>query len=94
MPLYQINQSCYPDAIEQDWQASLTSGDSLILIEAGVLRTIGSTAPLEALTARGVTLLIREADVKAYGISPKIGQCITDQEWLNETVSHEKIISW
>lgn len=94
MSLFQINQSHYPEAIEKDWQVSLRSGDSVLLIEAGVLRTTGNIATLETLSARGIKLLVRDTDAKAYGITPKIGQCITDQEWLGETALHDKIISW
>lgn len=94
MSLYQINQSHYPETVEHDWQNSLKDGDSVLLIEAGVLRTAKHDIALEALNAKNIRILLRDSDVKAYGIQPQLGECITDEQWLHETTLHERIISW
>lgn len=94
MALYQINQSIYPAAVEQDWQGSLQAGDAVLLIEAGVLRVSQHAPDLARLQERNIQIFLRESDVLAYGISPTIGHLISDDEWVTQTTIHDTIISW
>ncbi|WCN14059.1 hypothetical protein GV054_14195 [Marinomonas mediterranea] len=105
MTLHQINKAQYPASIERDWQLSLQNGDSILLFESGVLRTLKSTPILSAQTAdqlkeqstkQSITLFVREIDVKAHGlkVDESIYQIIDDNQWLELTAECDRIISW
>lgn len=94
MKLYQINQSQYPQSVEQDWINSLKEGDAVLLFEAGVLRVVSQPAQLTDLIENKVAVYFRQQDLDAYGLKPSIGSSISDIEWVALTQQYSKIVSW
>ncbi|MCV2401298.1 hypothetical protein OFY17_00250 [Marinomonas sp. C2222] len=95
MTLHQINRLAYPLSTETTWQDCLQIGDQILLIEEGILRTQQNKVELEALLAsKQVTLYYLQADADAYGIIPSIGEALSEEQWVDTTLSAEKNISW
>lgn len=95
MTLHQINQLSYPLSTETTWQDCLQTGDQILLIEEGILRTQQNKVELETLLAnKQVSLYYLQADANAYGINPAIGEALSEEQWVNITFSAEKNISW
>ena len=95
MRLHQINQLTYPEPLESTWQNSLQTNDQVLLIESGILRTVQNAATLQiAIETKNTQLYYLQSDAVAYGISPKIGIGLSDQEWVDLTFASEANISW
>lgn len=95
MRLHQINQLTYPEPLESTWQNSLQTGDQVLLIESGILRTLQQTDTLRALMAlKNSQLFYLQSDAAAYGITPTIGSGLSDEDWVTLTFSAEANISW
>ncbi|MCW8356819.1 MULTISPECIES: DsrH/TusB family sulfur metabolism protein [Marinomonas] len=95
MRLHQINQLDYPATLEATWQNSVQAGDQILLIEEGFLRTIQQTSLIQTLiNAKQAELYYLKSDAAAYGLSPKLGIALSDEEWVELTFSAESNISW
>ncbi|SBS26747.1 Protein TusB [Marinomonas aquimarina] len=94
MKLYQINQSQYPSSVEEDWLGSLTAGDAVLLLEAGVMRALSQPTTLAALQDQQIKVCFRQTDLDAYGIQANIGVAISDLKWVELTQQYSKIVSW
>lgn len=94
MKLYQINQSQYPNSVEQDWQASLKQGDAVLFLETGVMRALLQPDTLTGLQDKQIKVFVRQADLSAYGIESNIGEAISDLQWVELTQQYSKIVSW
>ncbi|TDO98910.1 DsrH/TusB family sulfur metabolism protein [Marinomonas balearica] len=97
MTLHQINRPHYTSPVERDWLLSLQDGDSVLLFESGVLRSLKANPTMTGLSIdKSVTLYVRSCDVKAHGLSvdESVYTIIDDNQWLELTASCERIISW
>lgn len=95
MRLHQINKLDYPAALETTWQSSLQAGDQILLIEDGFLKSIQYVNAMQTLTKeKKVALYYLQSDATAYGLSPKVGIALTDEEWVELTFAAEANISW
>ncbi|RBP83581.1 hypothetical protein EBI01_07560 [Marinomonas rhizomae] len=95
MQLHQINQLDYPATLEATWQNSLQTGDQILLIEDGFLRTIHQANAMQTLMKeKQVEFYYLQSDATAYGLSPKLGIPLSDEEWVDLTFSAETNISW
>ncbi|MBJ7536662.1 DsrH/TusB family sulfur metabolism protein [Marinomonas transparens] len=94
MQLHQINQLAYSSDLESLWQDSLQAGDSLLLIEDGILRTNNINDLRTLIESKKVSLYYLQSDADAYGLSPTIGTALSDSEWVDITLSAQSNISW
>lgn len=95
MRLHQINQLTYPLVLEATWQNSLQSGDRILLIEEGFLRTTHHSDALEKLIdEKQIELYYLQSDAMAYGLLPTLGSALSDEEWVDITFSADANISW
>jgi len=95
MRIHQINQLDYPATLEVMWQNSLQTGDQILLIEEGILRTMHHTEALKKLIEeKQVTCYYLQSDAMAYGLPHTIGTALSDEEWVNITFSADANISW
>ncbi|UTV98500.1 hypothetical protein KDW99_14725 [Marinomonas rhizomae] len=95
MRLHQINQLDYPAALETTWQNSVQSGDQILLIEEGFLRLIQHTSTLQTLLEKTqAEFYYLQSDATAYGLSPKLGTALSEEEWVELTFNAEANISW
>lgn len=95
MRLHQINQLDYPETIEASWQNSLQSGDQIVLIESGILRLVQHSNMMQTLLDdKNIALYYLQNDATAYGLSPKIGTPLTDEEWVTLTYHANTHLSW
>lgn len=95
MQLHQINKLSYSASVETLWPNALQAGDVILLIEEAILRTQTQAKALTALCQeKDVSLRYLSSDVLAYGIQPTIGHALTDEEWVETTLSAESNISW
>ncbi|MEO9275789.1 DsrH/TusB family sulfur metabolism protein [Marinomonas sp. 5E14-1] len=95
MTLHQINQLSYPTELESIWQNGLKKGDQLLLIEEGILRLSQDHSQLKSLIeTKGIELLYLQSDAVAYGLTPSLGNILSDEEWVQTTFSANAIISW
>lgn len=95
MQLHQINQLSYSTDLEMTWQNSLKEGDQVLLIEEGILRTTQTLEALQQLSqAKQVEVFYLQSDATAYGLSPKIGKALSDEEWIDLTFSATSNITW
>ncbi|CUB02546.1 DsrH/TusB family sulfur relay protein [Marinomonas fungiae] len=94
MKLYQVNQYQYPKSVEDDWINSLSAGDAVLLLEAGVLRALSQPKLFNTLQEKQVKLFWRQTDLKAYGIQAITGEAISDLEWVELTQEYSKIVAW
>ena len=95
MRLHQINQLDYPATLEATWQNSLQAGDQILLLEDGFLRLIHQTNALQQLVEeKKATVYYLQSDATAFGLSPQLGQALTDEEWVDLTFAAEANISW
>lgn len=95
MRLHQINKLDYPVTLETTWQNSLQAGDQILLVEDGFLRSIQHTDTMQTLIEeKQVTLYYLQSDATAYGLSPKVGIALTDEEWVELTFAADANISW
>ncbi|WP_421854723.1 DsrH/TusB family sulfur metabolism protein [Marinomonas sp.] len=95
MRLHQINQLDYPAALETTWQNSLLAGDQILLIEEGFLKLIQQASTMQTLIeTKQAKLYYLQSDAIAYGLSPKLGTALSDEEWVDLTFAAEANISW
>ncbi|MBD5769952.1 DsrH/TusB family sulfur metabolism protein [Marinomonas colpomeniae] len=95
MTLHQINQLAYTVDLEETWQNSLQTGDQILLIEEGILRTTQHSNSFKILIdKKNIEIFYLQSDVKAYGLTPKIGISLSDEEWVELTFSAQANISW
>lgn len=95
MQLHQLNQHTYSETIEETWQHSLQKGDTLVLIEEAILRTIHQKKLLKSLIEKqGISLYYLQADAQAYGLTPDIGSALDDAQWVEITLCADSNISW
>ena len=95
MRLHQRNQLDYPATLEATWQNSVQTGDQILLIEEGFLRTIQQTSVLQTLiNAKQAELYYLKSDATAYGLSPKLGIALPDEDWVELTFSAASTFSW
>jgi len=95
MRLHQINQLDYYVTLEKMWQNSLQAGDQILLIENGFLRIIQQTNAMQTLLEKTSTeLYYLQSDAQAYGLTPKLGTALSDDEWVDLTFAADANISW
>lgn len=95
MRLHQVNQLSYSADLERTWQNSLNEGDQVLLIEEAILRTVQTPKILEQLSqTKKLRVFYLHSDAVTYGVSPKIGKALSDEEWVDLTFAATSNISW
>ncbi|MGO2512258.1 DsrH/TusB family sulfur metabolism protein [Marinomonas polaris] len=95
MRLHQINQLDYPATLETTWQNSVQAGDQILLIEEGFLRLIQHANTMQTLAEeKHAEIYYLQSDATAYGLSPKMGTALSEEEWVDLTFAAEANISW
>jgi len=95
MQLHQLNQLAYPSTIEDAWINSIHPGDTILLIEEAILRCqIQHHSLRETIESKDALLFYLESDALAYGINPRLGTALTNEEWVNITLTADSNISW
>lgn len=93
MTLNQLNKYAYSGDLETLWQNSLQAGDAILLIEEAILR-LQSTQFITWQKQNNIPVYYLESDAQAYGLTPNIGTPLSDEQWVDTTLSADKHISW
>lgn len=93
MTLNQLNKYAYSGNLETLWQNSLQAGDAILLIEEAILR-LQSAQFISWQKQNNIPVYYLESDAQAYGLTPSIGTSLSDEQWVDTTLSANKHISW
>ena len=96
MILHTVNSSPFQSLALQQCLLLLSSVDTLLLLEDGVLASHGAHpcySALEALAEQG-RLMVLSPDLEARGIINKIGKTCSYIDFVNLTATHTSLIPW